>query len=338
MYNSTGGLHWTRADTESASAMECIAVINQKGGVGKTATAVNLGAALARRGKRLLLIDLDPQSHLTAHLGLDEKEAQAGICEVLTDQMDLSEAAYPVSPNLSAVPSRIDLAATEMELTSVVGREAILRDALANGDRPYDFVMIDCPPSLGVLTLNALSAATQVLIPVQPHFLSLQGVGKLLETASLVCRRINPGLKVAGMVMCLYESGTRLSGEVIDDLECYLGSTRHSRVPWSDARIFRTRIRRNVKLAECPSYGQTILDYAPRSNGAIDYLALGDELLELMSGDERQESTSPVVARESSLRVEPVPGKEASMSAEGARERQGPRVPASADSDISIAM
>ncbi|MCZ6698000.1 MAG: AAA family ATPase [Planctomycetota bacterium] len=321
--------------------MECIAVINQKGGVGKTATAVNLGAALAQRGRRVLLIDLDPQSHLTAHLGLDEKGAEAAMCEVLTDQMDLAQAACPISPNLFAVPSRIDLAATEMELTSVVGREVILRDSLEVGDCPYEFVLVDCPPSLGVLTLNALSAATQVLIPVQPHFLSLQGVGKLLETTSLVSRRINPALRVAGMVMCLYESGTRLSGEVIEDLQNYLDSTRHSRVPWRDARIFRTRIRRNVKLAECPSYGQTILDYAPKSNGAIDYLALGDEVIELLerpSGDQHEESSGPCVSRESSLRVESVSGEGAAVSPRGARKRQVPKGPASADPDISIAM
>lgn len=259
--------------------MECVAVINQKGGVGKTATAVNLGVALAQRGQRLLLIDLDPQGHLTTHLGLDAAARGAGTYEVLTQGLPLDAAIHTYMPTISVVPAQIDLAAAEAELISVVGREVILRDVLAHPPRPFDIVMIDCPPSLGVLTLNALCAATQVLIPVQPHFLALQGVGKLFETISLVAQRINPGLRVVGMAICLHEPGTRLSGEVIEDLESFLELSRESPEPWRDARVFKTRIRRNIKLAESPSHGQSIFDYAPRSNGAADYLKLADEFL-----------------------------------------------------------
>lgn len=266
--------------------MECIPVINQKGGVGKTATTVNLGAALAKRGKRLLLIDMDPQGHLTTHLGLDKQAKGAGLYEVLTRGLPFESAIHACSASLAVVPAQIELAAAEIELITAVGREVILRDILASRTWPFDIVMIDCPPSLGVLTLNALSAGTKVLIPMQPHFLALQGVGKLLETIALVSQRINPSLCVAGVVMCLYEPGTRLAGEVIADLSAFLESARQSPLPWRRARLMQTRIRRNVKLAECPSYGQSIFEYEPRSHGAADYLALADELLAMLTGEE----------------------------------------------------
>ncbi len=272
-------------------AMECIAVINQKGGVGKTATATNLGVALAERGKQVLLIDMDPQGHLSTHLGLDSVAKGAGVYELLTRDLPVASAIHRVSDHVHAIPSQIDLAAAEVELVSVVGREVILRDLLARADGNYEFILMDCPPSLGILTLNALCAATRVLIPLQPHFLALQGVGKLLETISLVASRLNPKLTVTGMVICMYESGTRLGGEVIDDLSSYLDSSRGSGAAWSDARIFQTKVRRNVKLAECPSYGQSIFDYAPKSHGAADYLALADELLMTLS--QGSESQSP---------------------------------------------
>ncbi len=286
-----------------ADAVECLAIINQKGGVGKTSTTANLGAALALRGKRVLLIDMDPQAHLTTHFGLDEKAAESCIYEVLTCNLPLESAIYAYSEFVSIIPTRIDLAAAETELVSVVGREVILRDALAIRELPFDLILLDCPPSLGVLTLNALSAANRVLIPVQPHFLALQGAGRLFETIALVNQRLNAELRVCGMIMCMYESGTRLASEVIDDLSSFLESYRDQDVPWQHARIFNTRIRRNIKLAECPSYGQSIFEYAPRSNGAVDHLALADELLELIEMPSSESVHNPKPTEESEPNV-----------------------------------
>lgn len=273
--------------------MECIAVINQKGGVGKTTTAVNLGAALGRRGQRVLMLDLDPQGHLTTHFGLDEAAPGRGIYEVLTRDLPLEEALHSYGDNLTIVPAQIDLAAAEVELVSVVGREVILRDILAAAEKPYDLAIIDCPPSLGILTLNALGASTRVLIPLQAHFLALQGAGKLFETIALVSQRINPALRVLGIVLCMYEAGTKLSAEVVADLQGFLESSRSGHAPWRDARIFESRIRRNVKLAECPSHGQSIFEYADKSNGALDYLALADEFLAALSPELTAELETP---------------------------------------------
>ena len=273
--------------------MECIAVINQKGGVGKTATATNLGVALAKRGERVLLVDMDPQGHLTTHLGLDAVAKGAGVYELLTRNLPVDAAIHDLNTQLSVIPSQIDLAAAEVELVSIVGREVILRDALAPLANRFDIILIDCPPSLGVLTLNSLSVATRVIIPLQPHFLALQGVGKLLETIALVSARINSRLTVLGMLICMYESGTRLGGEVIKDLESYLTASRDTASAWREACIFQTKIRRNVKLAEAPSYGQSIFDYAPKSNGSEDYLALADEIRVLLGRAESPSTQEP---------------------------------------------
>ncbi len=261
------------------TTVKTIAMINQKGGVGKTTTVVNLGAALANRGRDVCLVDMDPQSHLTLHFGLEPGATQTSMYDVLTSSHPLGPAAKMVAPHLWVAPSEIDLAAAEMELAGTVGREQILRDRLSECELPYEFVLIDCPPSLGLLTLNALAAADEVYIPLQPHFLALQGLGKLLETVSLVRRRVNSNLNVAGVILCMYESTTRLAGEVLEDLKDFFTRAAGGDSPWSRAKIFNTLIRRNVKLAECPSYGRTIFDYEPRCHGAEDYNALAEEFL-----------------------------------------------------------
>jgi chromosome partitioning protein len=256
-----------------------ITVINQKGGVGKTTTVANLGAALAARGRDTLLVDLDPQSHLTLHLGVEPGAQPISMYNVLTGHSDLGAAILRLGEHLWLAPAVIDLAAAEVELVGTVGREQILRDRLGAAALPMELTLIDCPPSLGLLTLNALAAADDVIIPLQPHFLALQGLGKLLETVSLVQHRINPHLKVLGAILCLYDSKARLSAEVVDDLRQFLAAAHGGSTPWAQTRIFETVIRRNVKLAECPSYGKAIFDYEPSSHGAQDYERLAEEFL-----------------------------------------------------------
>jgi len=300
------------------AAVKVLAVINQKGGVGKTTTVANLGSALADRGVRVCLIDLDPQAHLTLHYGIEPGEALS-MYDVLTGNKPLLEAAVNgKEKNVAVVPSVIDLAAAEIELVGTVGREQILRDSLRDTPLLFDLVMIDCPPSLGLLTLNALAAADEVIIPLQPHFLALQGLGKLLETVSLVQRRINPPLRVGGVVLCMYESNTRLSGEVVADVTQFLEAGRGSNAPWANARVFESVIRRNIKLAECPSYGKTIFSYEPGSRGAEDYAALADEFIEslhIARGAENATDETPA-AGEAIIELPPAPPTESTPSIE----------------------
>src|SRR6516165_1407722 len=259
--------------------MRRIAIINQKGGVGKTTTAVNLAAALARTGQRVCVLDLDPQAHATTHLGVEPDGKTPSMYDVLIDSRPLADVRRQVEERLWIAGSDINLAAAEVELAGVVGREVILRDLMQADQNQFDFILMDCAPSLGVLTLNALSAAGEVFIPLQPHFLALHGMGKLLETTALVSKRINADLRVSGIVLCMIESSTRLAQEVQRDLQDYLDKSRGTTLPWSQARILATRIRRNIKLAECPSFGKSIFAYAPACHGAQDYQDLAREVL-----------------------------------------------------------
>jgi chromosome partitioning protein len=280
------GTHQNRPDRTQVDLvfrddpMRTIAIMNQKGGVGKTTTSVNLAAALSRAGQRVCVLDLDPQGHASFHLGIEAGPETATIYDVFSDEATIDDVRQLVADNLSVVPSNIDLAAVEVELAGVQQREFLLRNALQPWEEQsrFDYVIMDCPPSLGILTINALSAAKEVLIPLQPHFFALQGLSKLFETTALVNRRLNRDLKVTGVALCLYESGTRLAVDVTEDLRYFLKES-DSDTPWASTQIFRTKIRRNIKLAESPSFGQSIFDYAPKCPGAMDYTGLAEEVL-----------------------------------------------------------
>ncbi|MHC4325418.1 MAG: ParA family protein [Planctomycetota bacterium] len=251
--------------------MRTIAVLNQKGGVGKTTTVANTAAALASAGSRVVSIDLDPQAHLTIHLGLEPQIVEAGSYKVMTQSAKFEEQIMLVRPNLWLLPANINLVGAESELVSVVGRETILREALESSEDKFDYCLIDCAPSLGLLTLNALAAAEEVLIPLQPHFLALQGFGQLLQTVDLVNKRINPNLRVKGILLCMFDTRASLPNEVRADIEQFLNDARGTNSAWSEAQILPTFIRRNIKLAEAPSYGKTIFEYEQNCHGAEDY-------------------------------------------------------------------
>jgi chromosome partitioning protein len=269
-----------------------IAVLNQKGGVGKTTTVVNIAAALAVAGQKVLAVDLDPQAHLTIHLGVDNESVGTGAYGILTKSASLDESVLKVRDNLWLLGASIDLVGAESELVSVVGREIVLREAIESADNIYDYLIIDCPPSLGLLTLNALAAADEVLIPVQPHFLALQGFGKLLQTILLVAKRINTALKVKAILLCMFDSRTSLSLEVKADIDKFLNGARGSESPWSEAEIISVHIRRNIKLAEAPSYGKTIFEYEPNCHGSEDYQSVA----EYIHGSSASESKTNIAA------------------------------------------
>ena len=261
--------------------MRSIAVINQKGGVGKTTSSVNLAAALAESGRRVCLLDLDPQAHASLHFGITAHGDSPSMYEVLCGNASLEQARQQVDGNdlISVVPSNLDLAAAELELAGEVGREMILRDRLEEEQEPFDYLILDCPPSLGVLTLNALVAVREVFLPLQPHFLALHGLSKLLRTVEVVSRRLNSRLRLTGVMLCMYDSNTRLAAEVSTDVDEFFHASKGSRDFFNQAKFFETRIRRNIRLAEAPSFGQSIFQYAPDSNGAADYRALAAEVI-----------------------------------------------------------
>lgn len=265
--------------------MRSIAVINQKGGVGKTTSSVNLCAALAESGRRVCLMDLDPQAHASLHLGITAVDGEASMYEVLCGDATLDQARRVVNDNLHVVPSNLDLAAAELELAGEVGREMILRDRMqADQGQQYDYLILDCPPSLGVLTVNALVAVSEVFLPLQPHFLALHGLSKLLRTIEVVSRRLNNQLRLSGVMLCMYDSNTRLAAEVSTDINEFFRVSKEGREFFRGARFFDTRIRRNIRLAEAPSFGQSIFQYASDSNGATDYRALTEEVMAQEAG------------------------------------------------------
>jgi len=278
--------------------MRTIAVLNQKGGVGKTTTVANTAAALAATGSRVVAIDLDPQAHLTIHLGLEPQIVEAGSYKVLTQSAQIEEQIMLVRPNLWLLPANINLVGAESELVSVVGRETILREAIESSEDKFDYCLIDCAPSLGLLTLNALAAAEEVLIPLQPHFLALQGFGQLLQTVDLVNKRINPNLKVKGILLCMFDSRASLPNEVRADIEQFLYNARGTNSAWAEARILPTFIRRNIKLAEAPSYGKTIFEYEPTCHGAEDYQKVAQFVHAQYQPSIQTEMPQPVISNE----------------------------------------
>jgi chromosome partitioning protein len=260
---------------------QVIAIANQKGGVGKTTTAVNLAAALAMAERRTLLLDADPQGNATSGVGIAKEMVELSLYEALVEGNPPHESILPSSalPFLSVLPATQDLVGAELQLVQRGGREAILRDLLEGLQDSYDYVIIDCPPSLGLLTLNVLTAANGVVIPIQCEYYGLEGISQLLNTVRLVQQNFNPGLAINGVLLTMYDSRLNLCRQVAEDAKEYFG-----------AKVFGTPIPRNVRLAEAPSFGKPILLYDPQSVGARSYLAVAEELLR------RLENSSATIA------------------------------------------
>ncbi len=249
--------------------MRRIAVINQKGGSGKTTTVVNAGACLAAAGKKVLLIDIDPQAHATIHLGFTPGSVGRSVYDVLVGELPVDDAIVATPyPNLSLLPSKIELASAEIDLVNTVGREIVLREALKKMKGGFDFIFVDCPPSLGLLTLNALTACREVFIPIQAEFFALEGLSKLLQTIRIVRERLNRDLRITGVVVTMFDERKNICRDVADKVRDHFGD-----------EVFRTRIRENVRLAEAPSFGKAIADFSPSCHGAEDYRKLAREIL-----------------------------------------------------------
>ncbi len=250
-----------------------IALVNQKGGVGKTTSTINLGAGLVRQKKSVLLIDLDPQANLTYSLGIEAHNIDKTIYEILKGEI-LAITAIISKNGLDIIPASINLSGAEIELSGTAGRELLLKEAIESLLNKYDYILLDCPPSLSLLTLNGLTTATEVFIPLQSEFLALQGMSKLLETIEIIKKRLNSKLKITGIIGTLYDSRKKLNNEVIDKIKEHFPK-----------KLFKTLIRDNISLAEAPSYEQDIFTYKKNSNGAIDYLALSKEVIRQERGN-----------------------------------------------------
>ena len=260
-----------------------LAVVNHKGGVGKTTSAVNLGAWLALFGKRVLVVDLDPQANATTGLGVDARRVAGNSYQVLVETLPVEDAIEATAVrNLYCIPSTIDLAGAEIELVTAFSREMRLRKALESLLGEFDFILIDCPPSLGLLTVNALAAASEVIVPIQCEYYALEGLGQLLKNLNLVQTNLNPALQLAGIVLTMYDSRTRLSEQVAAEVRNHF-----------PGKVFSTVIPRSVRLSEAPSYGQPVALYDPRSKGSLAYRALA---LEVAGMDEQEQNRPPDIS------------------------------------------
>jgi len=256
-------------DQQPHTKARIFAVANQKGGVGKTTTAVNVSAAVARLGKRVLLVDIDPQGNSTTGLGVDKTQVQTCMYDVLLKNATVRDALHATSvPNLTLLPATLNLAGAELELVSALSREQRLKSALASVAHDFDLIIIDCPPSLGLLTLNALTAADALLIPVQAEYFALEGLGQLTRVIELVRAHLNPTLRIHGVVVTMFDGRTNLARQVVDEVERHFPNL-----------VFATRIPRNIRVSEAPSYGAPITEFDSRSAGAIAYAALAEEVL-----------------------------------------------------------
>lgn len=255
--------------THTIGQTKVFAIINQKGGVGKSTTAINLAAALGERNKQVLLVDLDPQGNSTSGLGVNKKEVEVDVYDVLLNGATVQEAIIPdITEGLDLLPATIDLAGAEVELVSQIARENRLKDATGSLRGKYDYIFVDCPPSLGLLTINSLVAADKLIIPIQCEFYALEGVTELLETMKLVKSHLNPALEIYGVLLTMYDSRTTLSRQVAEEIRAYFGS-----------KVFDTLIPRTVRLSEAPSYGLPVIKYDPEGKGAQAYIQLAEEVI-----------------------------------------------------------